>query len=364
MKCGKRCCLMLIITALLSTGFRTADTEIDDAVNIYLSDSIFYVSDAIQGIHVYSVSDPSAPRHKLTIPLVDNSGLAVKDSIIYANSGSSLLAIKLHDDSLYDVVSIIHNKYNYNKNQFFMGDGVSYGGWGCTGCMGPTSTDVSGTETGTGGMGGSYAIFSVIDTFLYYIDGQSIITLTISDPENPFELSQTYINWDIETMFPTEKYLFIGGQTGMYILDRSNPQKPATIGTFSHVTTCDPVVVQGTIAYVTLRSGGRCGRTTNALMVVDIADPTNPKLLKQVNMATPYGLTIKDSLLYVSNGSSGFSLYNVSQPSSPEPLGQWGSPSTKDFIWYGDNLFVMGFEDIRILSVSNPQAPVQISSID
>ncbi|MBD3320241.1 MAG: hypothetical protein GF350_04010, partial [Chitinivibrionales bacterium] len=160
----------LILIAVFSIGFHSTTNDIVDAVNIYLYDTLFFISDAVNGIHVYSIRDRASPRHEITIPVIDNSGLAVKENIIYANSGSSLLAIKLLDNASYEVVSIIHNKYNYDDNDFFMGDDIVYGGWGCVGCAGPTSPGDLAAPGAASGTGGSYAIFSVIDTFLYYID--------------------------------------------------------------------------------------------------------------------------------------------------------------------------------------------------
>ncbi|MBD3421332.1 MAG: hypothetical protein GF398_14545 [Chitinivibrionales bacterium] len=364
MQSRKAFALCIIVFGIFSIGFRVSNSSIEEAVNMYLYDSLFFVSDAVNGIHVYSVADPANPRHALTIPILNNSGVAVRNNVIYANSGQSLVALKLHDDTLYDVVATLHSAYQYGADDFFY-DGAQVNGWGCLGCedASPISSSDAGAAQSTG-VGGSYAIFSVIDTFLYYIDGQNIITLTIADAENPYELSQTYINWDIETLFPTREYLFIGAQTGMYILDRGNPSAPSVIGTFSHARACDPVVVQDSIAYVTLRTGTRCGGTQNELLFVDIANPENPTLIKQLNITTPYGLTVRDSLLYVGNGQSGFTLYNVAQPSAPRQVQKWSTIPTKDFIWYGDTLFIMGFTDFRIYAVSEPSVPLLVSTIE
>ncbi|MBK8279937.1 MAG: hypothetical protein IPK94_07395 [Saprospiraceae bacterium] len=52
------------------------------------------------------------------------------------------------------------------------------------------------------------------------------------------------------------------------------------LSTFSHARACDPVYVEGDIAYITLRNGTRCENFTNELDVVDITNITSPRLIK------------------------------------------------------------------------------------
>ena len=180
--------------------------------------------------------------------------------------------------------------------------------------------------------------------------------MDISNPENPFQIARTFVDYSIETLFPTEDYMFIGGDDGMYIFDRSDPENPEKKGEFQHVRSYDPVVVQDTVAYVTLRD-------VNSLMAISIKDPANPWLISEKSPFTPYGLTVRDSLLYVSNGNAGYSLYNVSDPGNITQMTSWSNVVTKDFIWSGDLLFVMGFEDLMIFNVTDPQNPALLSTI-
>jgi hypothetical protein len=121
--------------------------------------------------------------------------------------------------------------------------------------------------------------------------------------------------------------------------------------------------VQDTVAFVTLRSGGTCGSNADQLLSVSIADPANPYTLQTKNVLSPYGLAVKDSLLYVSNGYRGFTLYSVHDPYNLTSLSSWSGTNTKDFIWTDSTLYVMGFNDITIMSVSDPQNPVVLGRI-
>ncbi len=346
--------------ALFSLGFNNDKNNpyFKEFQNIYLYDSLLLISDISSGIHIYSVSDPSHPKFKKTIYLLGNAGIAMKKDIIFANSYESLLSFKLNKDFSYDTLSVIKNSpyYNglYEEPRIYNSGGFSCG----------SSPVVSGSvDECSNGTGGSYALFAVIDSFLYYIDNSSLITLDISKNDTLIKLSETYLDWNIETLFPTEKYLYVGGRAGMYILDRTDPIYPKKIGTLQHFTAYDPVVVNNDIAYVTLRAGNWGGDAKDVLLIVNVENPTNSFVIDEISTFTPYGLSIQDTLLYVSNGSNGFSLYTVSDPNNISRLAYWNSPSTKDFIWKGNILYTMAFKNIIIYDVEIPTSPEILSTI-
>ncbi len=348
---------LLLFVILSSLGFttkkRSEQQYFSDIQNVYLYDSLFFISDIYSGIHIYSVNDPSSPELKGTIPLDGNSGLAVKDSIIYTNSYSTLLALKLNSDFSFDTVAVIWEGSNSIDDDLPMDE--HHGFFGCGG-----KTLVTADGTGTGG---SYAIFAVIDSFLYYIDYSSLITLDISDPDTLIELSRVTIDWTIETLFSTNDYLYVGGRGGMYVLDRVNPAHPKKVCTLEHFEAYDPVVVQDTVAYVTLRAGNWGGTAKDVLLVVSVADPSNAYILDEISTFTPYGLSIQDSLLFVSNGYNGFSLFNVENPIAVSRIKYWDTPNTKDFIWIDSILYTMCFTEVRIYNVEDQLAPVLLGTI-
>jgi len=130
------------------------------------------------------------------------------------------------------------------------------------------------------GQGGSLARFKIVGDFLYAVDSHTINVFNIQDLENPQDLDDVYAGFDIETIFNRGQHLFLGSMRGMYIYDISSPATPTFISEFQHGTACDPVVVDGDYAYVTLRGGNMCGATESGLFIVDISDISNPELLQ------------------------------------------------------------------------------------
>ena len=346
----------IILAAILSLAFRHGQLPIGRISNIYLYSDMLLISDEHYGIHVYSVADKSRPALLAQIPLNGNTGCAMKDNVIYANSYDGLMALTLDFDGSWDTAAVIRSACCE------FGDDVIerpvFPLFACTRQYAAADNALS-----SGGTGGSYAVFAVIDTFLYYLDYSEIVTMSISRPAHPLELTRTHVDWGAETLFPTERFLFVGGSRGMYVMDRGDPRKPVLISSLQHWQACDPVVVQGDYAYVTLRSGNACGTSRDALLVVDIKNPGQPTLLCDMAVSTPYGLAVKDSLLYVSNGYGGFTLFDISLPSSPEALKSWTGTDTKDFIWDSDVLYVMAFTEVRLYDVRDAMAPAAIGQI-
>jgi hypothetical protein len=358
MKTGRTILFSIFVFGFFSLGLRMDDGASYKALagphNIYLYDSLLIISDSSTGIHIYSVKNESSPVFKQRIPLGGNTGIAMKENILFANSFGRILAIRLTSNTTYEIASII------KEDPYWHSYSDEPTGWGC-GCA--SSTPVQPYASGSSGIGGSYAIFAVIDSFLYYLDNSSIITMSISKPDSPVKLNETYLDWSVETLFPTQKYLFIGSRTGMYIFDRSNPSRPVQVGTVTHFKAYDPVVVQDTTAYVTLRTGWNIWPPQDELLMVNIANPAQADTIASKPLATPYGLAVSDSLLYVAQGKNGYSLLNVKDPYAVTVVRSWQSPYARDFIWLDNRLYLMGLMDVRIYDVSDATAPVLLSTI-
>jgi hypothetical protein len=83
---------------------------------------------------------------------------------------------------------------------------------------------------------------------------------------------------------------------------------------FTHARSCDPVVVDDTLAYVTLRSGSRCGGIQNLLDVVNIKDVYKPTTVASYFMTDPHGLGKSGDLLFICDGYAGLKVYDASDP--------------------------------------------------
>lgn len=173
-----------------------------------------------------------------------------------------------------------------------------------------TSNESAAPSSGVGSSG-SMASMAIVGNALYILENQKVRLFDIENPTQPTFVQDLNIGGGLETIFPYQDKLFFGSQTGMVIFDNRNPKNPRYMSTYSHVTACDPVVVQGRYAYVTLRDGATCRRSPNQLEVIDVQNPYQPKLLQVYPMTNPRGLGIKDTTLFVCDGQNGLKVFDV-----------------------------------------------------
>jgi hypothetical protein len=167
------------------------------------------------------------------------------------------------------------------------------------------------------GKTGSLARFQIVGEYLYALSGNSLHVYGIKDPAEITFQNSVDVGFGIETLFAQSGWLYIGSQSGMHIYDiadRINPRKSSEV---SHIRSCDPVVVEGTLAYVTLRSGGNsCWGGNNELQIIDVKDPSAPVKLKTFPMANPHGLGIDGDKLFVCDGYAGLKVYKLGEDHS------------------------------------------------
>ncbi len=199
------------------------------------------------------------------------------------------------------------------------------------------------TATGTTGQGGSLARFTTAMDYLYVVDDQKLYTYSLTNAANPQFKGAIDVGFSIETIYSYQDKLFIGSSSAMYVYSLADAAHPAKLGQASHVRACDPVVANDSLAYVTVRSGSRCGGTTSALMVYDVKYIMQPLLRNTIPMSSPWGLGMKDNRLYVCNGSAGMNVYDISNPVFPKLLKQLSGNTFYDVIIV-DNLMVAMIE--------------------
>jgi hypothetical protein len=215
----------------------------------------------------------------------------------------------------------------------------------------PASADGGGT-TGTGG---SMAKYTFSGNYLYTVEKQFLTVYDVTNAKDPQKLTSIDLNNNgVETIFPYGEYLFFGTQNGMLIYSLSNPERPSYISTYTHIVSCDPVVVSGNIAYVTLSTGNRCNRGVNQLELIDISNIQQPRLIRAYQYVNPKGLAIAGDYLYLCDGSAGLKILDVKNPNNVKMIKQIDLFDTYDVIKKGDILTITGLDGIYQYDCSDP----------
>jgi hypothetical protein len=155
------------------------------------------------------------------------------------------------------------------------------------------------------------ARFQVSGDRLYALAGTRLEVIDLSDPARPVRENSVDVGFGVETLFAKDSLLYMGANNGMHVYDLRVPSSPSRLSTFAHIRSCDPVVVEGNTAYVTLRGGAGCRGGSNELQILDVADPAAPKLLKAFPMVNPHGLGVDGSNLFLCDGAAGLKVFHL-----------------------------------------------------
>lgn len=206
------------------------------------------------------------------------------------------------------------------------------------------------------GIGGSTARFTIAGNTLYLVSSTTLRTYDITQSSDPKPGDKTKLGIGVETIFPYQNHLFIGTQTGMFIYEIEANEQPKYVSQYSHVQSCDPVVVQGDYAYVTLRSGTECRNpvANNVLDVLDIRDLRTPKVLRSYPMRSPYGLGIDGNLLFVTEGDNGLRMMDATKPTDLREIQHLTDVRAYDVIPTEKLLIVTGKDGIYQYSYADP----------
>lgn len=190
------------------------------------------------------------------------------------------------------------------------------------------------------GVGGSLARFAINGDQLYAVDRRNLNVFDVSNESDPQSVNEVNVGFGVETIFPADSLVYLGTQTGMYVYDITDPENPSYRSNFRHIRSCDPVVVQGNYAYVTLNTrNASCGRDVNELQIVDVSDVDNPQLVKKYDMEGPRGLGIDGDLLFICDYN--LKVYDASDVHNLKKINEFNIAS-KDVIPYRGMLFVIG----------------------
>ncbi len=356
----------------------TASREIDQPGRLYYKDGYLFINEPGTGIHIIDNRNISNPTGLSFLEIPGNFDLAAKGNYLYADSYLDLVIFDISDVSSISEVARQENVFL----ESYINSGTFNGGQGilveyseeivkttsdcepdfnsCPNCIFVDFADqvrpellsantMYGTSSSTTGIGGSMARFTIADNFLYTLDQLTLRSFDITQSIDPQLTSEVDVGWGMETIFPYNDYLFLGATNGMHIYSIEQPGLPSYTSSYSHVNSCDPVVVQGNYAYVTLRDGNNCGGFTNQLDILDISNINSPQLINTVEMQNPHGLGIDGYCLFVCEGDFGLKFFDASNVMEIEnnQIRHYKDIHALDVIPLNNNLMMIGNDGLH-----------------
>ena len=317
-------------------------TNSDGKIYVY-DDLLFYIAQN-SGIHIFNNQNPATPQNISFIQLEGVHDISIKNDILYADNFMDLVVFDISNISDIQLVNVEEDMLEYYA--IFPEDSMYYQSnifpsnddefvanyttvtmerdevensldifWNSISIFeGGALANDAGVTIGTGG---SYAKFQILRNALYTIDAYKLNTFNIADYNSISLVSETWLgDWfggELETTYILKDYLFIGATNGMHIVGLQDEFNPVYTSSFTHATGCDPVVVEGNTAYITVRGGNSCGAIEDQVNVIDVSDITMPTEYSTYFLSSPYGLGIRDQVLYVCN-DEGINVFNAQNP--------------------------------------------------
>jgi hypothetical protein len=347
---------------------------------IYYKDGYVFLNDLHRGIHVIDIRNTAQPKRVSFIKIPGCVDMAVRNSILYADMFTDLVAIDISDPLNIRRTHIAEGAFPENYYNGYLppkGQVITdwvrvdttilqkdYADWFGTMKDANVLFSMASLKTTAGnGTGGSMARFTLAADRLYTVSQSSLNIFNVSVAEKPSMVSKAHIGWDIETIFPYKQNLFIGSMTGMYIFDITNKDLPIQKGRFDHARVCDPVVADDQFAFVTLRNGNECQGFINQLDVVDVTNVTKPSLVKSYPMTNPHGLSKDGNLLLICDGKDGLRILDAQNPRDIKPVSILKGMNTYDVITLGGIAIVTATDGLYLIDYRNPASPVISSTI-
>ncbi len=386
-----------------------------NANDVFIKNNLLYVASGTDGLKVYDISTPSAPtavaeKNQPAGELGNSLGVAVENSVIFVANG--MAGINTIDDSTNDEKANLDTsgsamKVNTLNREGFIGLSDGAGGFDVIDYRGITDTNTSNDHLS---IGASYATVGIPEktvvkgTKLYVADQDGgLQILDITDPAKPTRIGgvdtgtkadAVAINDDETKAYLTDEniglivvdisdktnptfdensivvipkakdikvkgsYAYIAArETGLHIVDISNPTNMITVGSIVTGGKAVAVDVAGDYAYV--------ADENETLKIINITDPANPSIVGTYTHGYSHDIKVVGNYAYIANFSYGLQIVDVSDPANPTLKGTYDfddsiSTDHASGIDVSGNYAYLAYNDlgVKIIDISNPENPI------
>jgi hypothetical protein len=197
---------------------------------------------------------------------------------------------------------------------------------------------------------GKYAYIAGADTGLRILD--------ISNPAIPIEVGYLDTPSDARVVRLVGHYAYVAdGDNGLRIIDVSNKAAPIEIGFYDTPGNAEGVDVEGRFAYVADNNGG--------LRVIDIFDPSAPLEVGNFGISEAYIMDIdvvRDFayIIAIQSSIARLIVLDIIDPSSPSEAGSYYfSGESYDLMVSGSFAYVSVPDGVHIIDISTPTDPIE-----
>lgn len=343
MQYNKATAIYADIDDIRSTPLQANSRAIENPGKIFINGNLLLIGEENEGIHVFDNSNPENPVNVSFIQLPFTKEFYVEDHLVYAESQYDFLKIDISDINAPKLV----NRVNYAFGEAIKDEtGATLVGFkfeAASGTFKLNSPEAKALKES------SYLYFDYMEQLIplssvpssfagngaevkgtlnkialskdhVYVVGNSVLHIFDNTAANLSYIDKMEIGQAIETIYPENDHLFIGTESSMIVMSVANAPAPQLLSEYEHPNACDPVLPNGKVAYLTLRTldFSGCDGDENSLVVLDITDINDPQPIHNLTMKSPYALTMINNYLFVGEGANGLAVFDAADARNPE----------------------------------------------
>ena len=213
---------------------------------------------------------------------------------------------------------------------------------------------------------GSASRVAIAGNYAYVADAYTgLQVIDVSNPGAPVIVGHVTTNYATDVAVNGSHAYVADYTSGLRVIDISNPASPALVGTADTPGTTNAVAVSGNYAYI--GDGYATYPYPAAVRVIDVSNPANPFIAGGIDAPDAAGqiIVIGIFMYAVSQGSPGFRIYNISNPTSPVLTGTIPNFWASGMQIAGNLAYITGTGGggLHIVDISNPVNPVRVGSL-
>jgi hypothetical protein len=345
------------------------DSEVTSAMDVAVAGSNLYVTNYAGGFHIYSISTASNPSYTREVPWGTLHGyyaLRVAASGNFAYVASDVGGLNIVDAATPASAEIVAQVLQYpgrpqnltkNSNYVYIADYTNT--LTVVNTADPASPNVAGHY-----YDGDFCRGVVISgNYAYLANGWSgLLVLDISDPANPAFVSRedspgSSVIWDAalsgNTIFAVD-----GNASSFYAFDVSNP---------ADIPVPNSLILSSFQRDISIRDHYAYLSTGSNVLIIDIQNPAAMSQVGTLAAGSANSTTIAGNYLYVANGNSGLSIYDIGSEASyaaaPHFVSSLDTPGyAQGIALYGYYAYVADRTSLQAINVSTPSSPTFATS--
>jgi hypothetical protein len=207
---------------------------------------------------------------------------------------------------------------------------------------------------------------AIVGSLLYNAVGKGGLQIfDISNPITP-TLRGSYTAADLtdSPVNVTDNRAYVVGDFKLMILDVSNPNNPTFLGQYSAISVPHSIKVVGTLAYIASDFG---------LDIIDVSNPSNPTQRGHYSAGVTNAVQLVGQRAYIAAQGiydsqqgligNGLEIVDVSDPTSPKLLGRYTTPDATEALQVvGTRAYVVDAEGVYVIDVSDPANPTLLTT--